>query len=34
VLPPDLADLRGPRLDSRVRQFSALGGLSPAIVIA
>lgn len=33
VLPPDLADLKGPRLETRMRQFAALGGLAPAIVI-
>jgi exopolyphosphatase/guanosine-5'-triphosphate,3'-diphosphate pyrophosphatase len=33
MLPPDLADLRGARLDSRLRQFAALGGLSYAVEI-
>ena len=33
VLPPDLADLRGTRLDSRLRQFAALGGLSHAVEV-
>ncbi len=33
VLPPDLADLRGVRLDSRLRQFAALGGLSYKVVV-
>ncbi|MGH6923159.1 MAG: exopolyphosphatase [Propylenella sp.] len=33
VLPPDLADLRGARLDSRLRQFSALSGLPHAMVV-
>jgi exopolyphosphatase/guanosine-5'-triphosphate,3'-diphosphate pyrophosphatase len=33
ILPRELADLRGPRLDSRLRQLAALKGLSPAIVI-
>ncbi len=33
VLPPDLADIRGARLDSRMRQFAALGGLSAAVVV-
>ena len=33
VLPADLADLRGARLDSRLRQFAALGGLGFAIVV-
>jgi exopolyphosphatase / guanosine-5'-triphosphate,3'-diphosphate pyrophosphatase len=33
VLPPDLADLRGPRPETRLRQFAALGGLSAAMVV-
>jgi exopolyphosphatase/guanosine-5'-triphosphate,3'-diphosphate pyrophosphatase len=33
VLPRDLADLRGPRPESRLRQFAALGGLSSSIVV-
>ncbi len=33
ILPPDMAELRGARLESRLRQFAALGGLSYAIVI-
>ncbi len=33
VLPPDLADLRGARLDGRLRQFAALGGFSHAVAI-
>ena len=33
VLPPALADLRGARLDSRMRQFTALGGRSFAVVV-
>ena len=33
VLPADLADLRGPRPETRLRQFAALGGLSSATVI-
>ena len=33
VLPPDLADLRGARLESRLRQFATLGGLSYAIEV-
>jgi exopolyphosphatase/guanosine-5'-triphosphate,3'-diphosphate pyrophosphatase len=33
VLPRALADLRGARLDSRVRQFAALGGLGSAVVV-
>lgn len=33
VLPQDFADLRGPRPESRLRQFAALGGLSSAVVI-
>ena len=33
VLPPALADLRGARLDSRMRQFAALGGLGFAVVV-
>jgi exopolyphosphatase/guanosine-5'-triphosphate,3'-diphosphate pyrophosphatase len=33
VLPRELADLRGARLDSRVRQFAALGGLAHAMVV-
>jgi exopolyphosphatase/guanosine-5'-triphosphate,3'-diphosphate pyrophosphatase len=33
VLPPDLADLRGGRLESRLRQFAALGGMSHAVEI-
>ncbi|HEX9904692.1 MAG TPA: Ppx/GppA phosphatase family protein [Propylenella sp.] len=33
VLQPRQADLRGPRLDSRVRQFAALGGLSWAVTV-
>lgn len=33
VLPPDLADLRGARLDSRMRQFAALGGLSFSVEV-
>ena len=33
VLPRDLADLSGPRLDSRMRQFAALGGFSSATVV-
>jgi exopolyphosphatase/guanosine-5'-triphosphate,3'-diphosphate pyrophosphatase len=32
ALPDALADLRGARLDSRLRQFAALGGLSAAVV--
>ncbi len=32
-LPPELADLRGTRLDSRMRQFAALGGLSYAVEV-
>jgi exopolyphosphatase/guanosine-5'-triphosphate,3'-diphosphate pyrophosphatase len=32
VLPHGLSDLRGARLESRLRQFAALGGLSSAIV--
>lgn len=34
VLPPELSDLAGPRLDSRMKQLAALRGLSPAIVAA
>jgi exopolyphosphatase/guanosine-5'-triphosphate,3'-diphosphate pyrophosphatase len=33
VLPKELADLRGARLDSRLRQFAALGGLAHAMVV-
>jgi exopolyphosphatase/guanosine-5'-triphosphate,3'-diphosphate pyrophosphatase len=33
VLPPDLADLRGARLTSRLRQFAALGGLEYSVVV-
>jgi exopolyphosphatase/guanosine-5'-triphosphate,3'-diphosphate pyrophosphatase len=33
VLPPELADLRGPRPETRLKQFAALGGLSSALVI-
>jgi exopolyphosphatase/guanosine-5'-triphosphate,3'-diphosphate pyrophosphatase len=33
VLPPKLGDLRGIRLDSRLRQFAALGGLSYSVEI-
>lgn len=33
VLAPELADLRGARLDSRVRQFAALAGLPGATVV-
>jgi exopolyphosphatase/guanosine-5'-triphosphate,3'-diphosphate pyrophosphatase len=33
VLPADLADLRGARLESRLRQFAALGGFSTAIAV-
>ena len=33
VLPADLADLRGARLESRVRQFAALVGLPSAIIV-
>jgi exopolyphosphatase/guanosine-5'-triphosphate,3'-diphosphate pyrophosphatase len=33
VLPPDLADLRGARLESRLRQFATLGGLSYGIEV-
>jgi exopolyphosphatase/guanosine-5'-triphosphate,3'-diphosphate pyrophosphatase len=33
ILPADLADLRGARLESRVRQFAALVGLPSAIII-
>jgi hypothetical protein len=33
VLPPDLADLGGPRLESRMKQLAALRGLAPAIVV-
>lgn len=33
VLPPDLADLRGPRPESRLRQLAALAGMSSAFVI-
>ncbi len=33
VLPPELSDLRGARLDSRMRQFAALGGLSAAVIV-
>jgi exopolyphosphatase/guanosine-5'-triphosphate,3'-diphosphate pyrophosphatase len=33
VLPPDLADLRGPRPESRLRQLAALAGLSSALVV-
>ncbi len=33
VLPADLADLRGSRLDSRMRQFAALGGLASAVTV-
>ncbi len=33
VLPAALADLRGARLDSRVRQFAALGGLPFAVIV-
>lgn len=33
VLPENLADLRGARLDSRVRQFAGLGGLTSAVVV-
>ncbi len=32
VLPASLADLRGARVDSRMRQFAALGGLGFAVV--
>ena len=32
VLPPDLADLAGQRLMSRLRQFAALGGFAPEII--
>jgi exopolyphosphatase/guanosine-5'-triphosphate,3'-diphosphate pyrophosphatase len=31
VLPPDLADLWGPRPESRLRQFAALGGFTAAV---
>jgi exopolyphosphatase / guanosine-5'-triphosphate,3'-diphosphate pyrophosphatase len=33
VLPSDIADLRGPRPEHRLRQFAALGGLSAAMVV-
>jgi exopolyphosphatase/guanosine-5'-triphosphate,3'-diphosphate pyrophosphatase len=33
LLPADLADLRGARLESRLRQFATLGGLSAAIIV-
>jgi len=33
VLPPDLADLAGPRLETRLKQLAALGGLGSAIVV-
>lgn len=33
VLPPDLGDLAGPRLETRMRQFAGLNGLAPAIVV-
>jgi exopolyphosphatase/guanosine-5'-triphosphate,3'-diphosphate pyrophosphatase len=33
VLPEELADLRGARLESRVRQFAALGGLPGTVVV-
>jgi exopolyphosphatase/guanosine-5'-triphosphate,3'-diphosphate pyrophosphatase len=33
VLPGELRDLAGPRLETRLKQFSALGGLAPGIVI-
>ncbi len=33
VLPAELGDLRGARLESRLRQFAALGGLSASIAI-
>jgi exopolyphosphatase / guanosine-5'-triphosphate,3'-diphosphate pyrophosphatase len=33
VLPKELADLTGPRLDSRLRQFAALGGLPSRVVV-
>jgi exopolyphosphatase/guanosine-5'-triphosphate,3'-diphosphate pyrophosphatase len=33
VLPPDLADLGGPRLDSRLKQLAALRGLVPEIAV-
>jgi exopolyphosphatase/guanosine-5'-triphosphate,3'-diphosphate pyrophosphatase len=32
-LPPDLADLRGMRLDVRMRQLAALGGLTHAVEV-
>lgn len=33
VLPPGLADLRGARLDSRLRQFAGLAGMPAAVVV-
>jgi exopolyphosphatase/guanosine-5'-triphosphate,3'-diphosphate pyrophosphatase len=33
VLPADLADLTGPRLETRMRQFAVLGGFSSAVTI-
>jgi exopolyphosphatase/guanosine-5'-triphosphate,3'-diphosphate pyrophosphatase len=33
VLPADLADLTGPRLETRMRQLAALGGLSSGIAV-
>jgi exopolyphosphatase/guanosine-5'-triphosphate,3'-diphosphate pyrophosphatase len=33
VLPPVLADLAGPRLESRMKQLAALGGLTSAVVV-
>jgi exopolyphosphatase/guanosine-5'-triphosphate,3'-diphosphate pyrophosphatase len=33
VLPPDLADLAGPRLETRLKQLAALSGLSSAVVL-
>jgi exopolyphosphatase/guanosine-5'-triphosphate,3'-diphosphate pyrophosphatase len=34
VLPPELADLAGPRLETRLKQLAALAGLGSAIVKA
>jgi exopolyphosphatase/guanosine-5'-triphosphate,3'-diphosphate pyrophosphatase len=34
VLPPDLGDLAGPRLESRMKQLAGLGGMTPALVVA
>jgi exopolyphosphatase / guanosine-5'-triphosphate,3'-diphosphate pyrophosphatase len=33
VLPADLADLRGARLESRIRQFAALAGVPGTIIV-